>query len=59
MGYSADEVRLGQYMIDYVYPTYLRGMGYSWDYTKQLLGFNTGGYTGEWDGGYGKLAFLH
>ena len=59
LGYSEDEVRLGQYMIDYVYPTYLRGMGYGWDYTKQLLGFDTGGYTGTWEGGYGKLAFLH
>ena len=59
LGYSEDEVRLGQYIIDYVYPTYLKGMGYSWEYTRQLLGFDTGGYTGSWNGGYGKMALLH
>ena len=26
---------------------------------KQLLGFDTGGYTGDWGGSYGKLAMLH
>lgn len=26
---------------------------------KQAYGFATGGYTGDWDGPYGKLAFLH
>ena len=26
---------------------------------KSALGFDTGGYTGDWSGSYGKLAFLH
>ena len=26
---------------------------------KLLIGFDTGGYTGDWDGSYGKLAMLH
>ena len=31
----------------------------AWEDAKKRLGFDTGGYTGAWEGGYGKLAFLH
>ena len=30
-----------------------------WVWRKDLEGFDTGGYTGEWGGSYGKLAMLH
>jgi hypothetical protein len=29
------------------------------DKIREILGFATGGYTGDWSGPYGKLAFLH
>jgi hypothetical protein len=29
------------------------------DKIREVLGFATGGYTGDWNGPYGKLAFLH
>jgi hypothetical protein len=34
-------------------------LGYSHDKAKGLMGFDTGGYTGDWAGSYGKLALLH
>ena len=58
-GYNQDEVLLGQSIIDNVYPIDKNGQGMAWEDAKKRLGFDTGGYTGEWDGGYGKLAFLH
>ena len=58
-GFNQDEVLLGQSIIDNVYPISKNGAGMSWEDAKKRLGFDTGGYTGEWDGGYGKLAFLH
>lgn len=58
-GFTDDEIDLGQSIIDYTYKTWQGGYGYSMEYAKQLLGFNTGGYTGAWEGGYGKLALLH
>ena len=30
-----------------------------WVNKDDLIGFDTGGYTGSWDGAYGKLALLH
>jgi hypothetical protein len=34
--------------------------GYTgWIRQSDLEGFDTGGYTGEWSGAYGKLAMLH
>jgi hypothetical protein len=41
-----------------VYPKNLGGYGYSMDKAKGLMGFDTGGYTGEW-GPEGKMAMLH
>ena len=32
---------------------------YGWLTKNQLKGYDTGGYTGDWAGGYGKLAMLH
>ena len=29
------------------------------DRVRTAFGFDTGGYTGDWSGSYGKLAFLH
>lgn len=45
-------------MINYTYPPNLNGYGYSRDKAKQLMGYDTGGYTGAW-GDSGKLALLH
>lgn len=42
-GFSEQSVRKAQQLIDYTYPTYLGGYGYSWDYAKKLLGYKTGG----------------
>lgn len=58
-GFTQDEINLGQYMINLVYPTYIKGQGKTWEEAKKLLGFDTGGYTGDWGGSYGKLAMLH
>jgi hypothetical protein len=58
-GYTQEEVKFAQKYIDYIYPKSQRGQGKTPDEAKQLLGFDTGGYTGEWDGSYGKLAVLH
>jgi len=30
-----------------------------WVYKTDIEGFKTGGYTGDWSGPYGKMAFLH
>ena len=57
-GFTEAEVRAAQQYINYTFPTHLSGMGYSKAKAKELLGFDTGGYTGEW-GPYGKLAVLH
>ena len=37
------------------------GGGYDYCYEKalKLVGLDTGGYTGDWEGSYGKLALLH
>ena len=42
-GFSEQSVRKAQQLINYTYPTYLGGYGYSWDYAKRLLGYKTGG----------------
>ena len=57
-GFTEAEVRAAQQYINYTFPKHLNGMGYSKAKAKELLGFDTGGYTGEW-GPYGKLAVLH
>ncbi len=57
-GFSEAEVRAGQQLINYTYPPNLNGYGYSRDKAKQLMGYDTGGYTGAW-GDSGKLALLH
>ena len=58
-GFSREEVLAGQQLIDYMYPKNLGGYGYSESYARQLMGYRTGGYTGEWTGDEGKLAILH
>ena len=35
------------------------GVATGWVKKTDLVGFDTGGYTGHWAGSYGKLAFLH
>lgn len=52
-GFTEEEVRLGQQLINKVYG------GMTLEAAKKALGFDTGGYTGDWAGSYGKLAFLH
>jgi hypothetical protein len=49
---SGDEVLIG-------YGDYSSGAHTGWVWKKDLEGFDTGGYTGEWGGSYGKLALLH
>ena len=58
-GFTEEEVALAQQLINYVYPRSHGGQGKSMKEAKQLLGFATGGYTGDWDGPYGKVAILH
>ena len=58
-GFTEAEVRAGQQLINYTYPTNLNGMGKSRDEAKRLMGYDTGGYTGEWGDNSGKLALLH
>lgn len=58
-GFSKAEVELGQKIINYTYPRSLHGLGYSMDKAKSLLGYDTGGYTGNWNSSDGKLALLH
>ena len=57
-GFTEAEVRAGQDLINYTYPTYLNGQGKTREQAKKLMGYDTGGYTGEW-GSEGKLALLH
>ena len=33
--------------------------GSGWIKKTDIVGYDTGGYTGDWDGSYGKLAMLH
>lgn len=39
--------------------TYSRSSAVGWVNKKQITGFDTGGYTGKWADGSGKLAMLH
>ena len=52
-GYTEEEVRKAQELINKVYG------GSTLAAAKSALGFDTGGYTGDWSGSYGKLAMLH
>lgn len=52
-GYTDEEIAKGQELINKVYG------GMSLAAAKTALGFASGGYTGNWTGAYGKLAFLH
>lgn len=55
-GYTDDEIALALKVIN----DSKAGSGYNYNYKKalELLGYDTGGYTGEW-GKEGKLALLH
>ena len=53
-GFTADDYWAAQHIIDYVF-----GRGYAYSRARELLKFDTGGYTGDWNGPYGKLALLH
>ena len=59
-GYSAEEVRAAQRYINLTFSKNCNppGAGKSPTEAKKIMGFDTGGYTGEW-GSYGKLAILH
>ena len=41
------------------YHVYSTDSAYGWLKEEQLTGFESGGYTGDWVGNYGKLALLH
>ena len=58
-GFTEDEIRKAQQYINYTFPPSQNGLGYSASKAKSLLGFDTGGYTGDWGGAYGKMALLH
>ncbi len=58
-GFTEAEVRGGQELINYTYPTHLKGMGKSREEAKRLMGYDTGGYTGAWGDQMGRLALLH
>ena len=58
-GFSKAEVKLGQKIINYTYSKSNHGLGYSMKKAKSLLGYDTGGYTGNWNSSDGKLALLH
>lgn len=58
-GYTEEIVRAAQEYINYTFPRSQNGLGYSPEKAKKLMGFETGGYTGDWAGSYGKLALLH
>jgi hypothetical protein len=58
-GFTEDEIRKAQQYINYTFPPSQKGLGYSAAKAKSLLGFDTGGYTGDWGGAYGKMALLH
>jgi hypothetical protein len=53
-GFTEAEVRLGQSIIEKYYSGYT-----DFDKIKALLGFESGGYTGNWAGSSGRLALLH
>ena len=52
-GFTEEEVRKAQELINLVYG------GRTLNEAKKILGFDVGGYTGDWSGNSGKLAFLH
>ena len=60
-GYTKEQAELGQKLINLTYPTNANppGKGLSWEVAKKMLGYATGGYTGDWTGSNGKLALLH
>jgi hypothetical protein len=58
-GYTEQEIRAAQDYINYTFPKSQKGQGKTHDEAKALMGFDTGGYTGDWAGAYGKLAVLH
>lgn len=57
-GFTEQEVRDAQTFLTYLYTKDKNGYEYGWDKAKQLTGYDTGGYTGEW-GPDGRLALLH
>ena len=57
-GYTEAEVRKAQELINYIYPVSSGGQGKTEAQAKSLMGYDTGGYTGEW-GPDGRLAILH
>lgn len=58
MGYSVAAGYGGQKLINLTYSRSNGGAGMSWEDAKKQMGYDTGGYTGEW-GKEGRLAFLH
>ena len=57
-GYSEDAIELALRAIN----ESKQGAGYGYYYDKALElldSYDTGGYTGDWDGSYGKLAMVH
>ena len=53
-GYTEAEVKKAQELLQKIALD-----GLSLEGAKTALGFASGGYTGDWSGSYGKLAFLH
>ena len=58
-GYDEETYLLAQRYVNLVYPKNLGGKAYSSAAAKKALGYDTGGYTGDWNSSEGKLAFLH
>ena len=58
-GYDKETYLLAQRYVNLVYPKNLGGEEYSSAAAKKALGYDTGGYTGDWNSSEGKLAFLH
>ena len=58
-GYDKETYLLAQRSVNLVYPKNLGGKAYSSAAAKKALGYDTGGYTGDWNSSEGKLAFLH
>ena len=52
-GYTEDEIETAKELAELI------AGGETKESAKTILGFDTGGYTGDWAGSYGKLAFLH
>jgi hypothetical protein len=52
-GYTVDEIETAKELAELI------ASGQTKESAKTILGFDTGGYTGDWAGSYGKLAFLH